>query len=306
MRALDDLKLLRTFVRIAESGSISAAARALSIPQPTVSRHLRQLEQGTGVVLIRRDTRALSLTAAGLRLLEDGRDLLSRALAATERISDSPPGGRTHLRILSVVDSGQWIVPRLLASFREQHPEITAELHLLNRPSKFIQEGFDCGVLVGDIPDRSVAVRRIGQIKRALVASPSLLARYGVPRMPAHLARLPWMGILQPHFNSRDQLDLVQGRKQQSIRFAPVLIMDSVTALREAAIAGAGIALQPEWLIGAALKEGRLVRVLPSWRPRPVELSVVFPTGRLPAGLRAFIDYASTHLPRLLADLEKE
>src|SRR5262245_46467465 len=141
MTGLQDLRLLRTFVRIAESGSISAAARGLNLPQPTVSRQLRQLERAAGVILSRRDTHAMSLTAAGERLLADARELLGLAEAATERLRQERETARGHLRIVAMLDSGQWIVSRLLAEFHRRHPQVTAELHLFNRPSRFVQEG---------------------------------------------------------------------------------------------------------------------------------------------------------------------
>lgn len=302
MSALDDLRLLRTFVRIAESGSISAAARGMNVPQPTVSRQLRQLEQAAGVVLIRRDTHALSLTTAGHQLLQDAREILDLAAAAGERVREESNVARGHLRIVAVLDTGQWIAPRLLAAFRQQHPQITAELHLLNRPSKFIEEGFDCGIMVGAITDPSVASRKTNQLRRMLVASPTLLEKFGEPKVPEDLKRLPWMGILQPHFYWRDRVELTRGRLHRTIRLSPVLVMDSVTALREAAIAGAGATMEPEWLVGEDLREGRLVQLLPQWKLSPVDVHIVFPTRRLPTAVRTFVDFAVTRLPALFEE----
>lgn len=297
MTVLENLRLLRTFVRIAESGSISAAARGLNCPQPTVSRQLRQLESSTGVILLRRDTHAMSLTAAGENLLADARELLSLAEVAGERVRRERDAVRGHLRIVAVVDTGQWIVPRLLAAFRQMHPGVTMELHLTNRPSRFIQEGFDCGILVGPITDRSVAVRKAGEIQRTLVAAPSLLKTAGTPRSPSDLKRLPWMGVLQPHFFIRDRVPLRRGRKQRVVRLSPILLMDGVTALREAAIAGAGMTVLPEWLIHEHVARGELRRLLEDWTIPPVPVHVVFPTGRLPNRLRTFIDFAASELP---------
>ena len=298
MTGLEDLRLLRTFVRIAESGSISAAARVLNTPQPTVSRQLRQLERTSGVVLLRRDTHAMRLTAAGERLLADARELVSLAEVAGERLREEREGARGHLRIVAVLDSGMWIVPRMLAGFRKQFPNITAELHLTNRPSRFIEEGFDCGIIVGPLTDPSVAARRAGEIHRVLAAAPALLREHGAPTKPSELKQLPWMGILQPHFYARDRVTLRRGREQRVVQLSPVLVMDSVTALREAAIAGAGMSVLPLWLIGSALARGELVPVLPGWIIPPVAVHVVFPSGKLPGRVRALVDYATVELPR--------
>jgi DNA-binding transcriptional LysR family regulator len=305
MADLDDLRLLRTFVRIAESNSISAAARALNSPQPTVSRQLRQLEEAAGVVLVRRDTHDMSLTSAGERLLKDARGLLNFAEICTEHISDERDSVQGHLKILAVLDTGQWIVPPLLAKFRKLHPAVTAELHLTNRPSKFIAEGFDCGILVGAVTDQSLAVRKAGELRPMLVASPELMAAQEAPRSPGDLKRLPWMGVLQPHFFLRDRVALRRGREHRIVHLSPVLVMDGVTALREAAIAGAGMTQLPEWLAASALKAGKLVQVLPQWSVQPVPVHIVFPNGRLPRRLRSFVDFMSAELLQSCAALQQ-
>ncbi len=301
MMGLEDLRLLRAFVRIAESGSISAAARGLNTTQPTLSRQLRQLERTAGIVLVRRDTHTLNLTDAGRALLEDARELLGLAETASQRLRAEKDRPHGHLRLVAVLDFGQWLVPRLLACFRRKHPEITAELHLINRPSRFIEEGFDCGVQVGGLTDPSVAARKVADLRRMLVAAPALLKSVGQPRTPADLKAWPWMGVLQPHFLSRDHVTLQRGGETQVVRFEPALLLDSMTALREAAILGAGLTVQPEWLVGDALAAGTLVRVLPEWSLPTVEAHVVFTAGRhVPQRIRTFVEFTAEQLPRLL------
>ena len=301
MNGLEDLQRLRAFVRIVESGSISAAARTLNASQPTLSRQLRQLERAVGIPLLRRDTRTMSLTGAGRRLFEDAREILSLAEAASQRLRDEKETPRGHLRVVAVVDFGQWIVSRLLALFQQTHPHITAELHLINRPCKFVEEGFDCGVMVGRVTDTSVTAKKVATFNRYLVASPQLLKAKGTPRKPADLRNLPWMGVLQPHFYMRDQVSLYRDKEQRVIKLPPVLLLDSVTALREAAIAGAGLTIQPEWLVGNTLTSGELVHVLPDWNIPTVDASVVYPASRhLPERVRAFVDFAVKNLPEMV------
>lgn len=227
MNGLEDLQRLRTFVRIVESGSISAAARTLNASQPTLSRQLRQLERAAGIPLLRRDTRTMSLTDAGRRLFEDAREILGLAEQASQRLRDEKETPRGHLRVVAVVDFGQWIVSRLLALFQQSHPQITAELHLINRPCKFVEEGFDCGVMVGRVTDTSVTAKKVATFNRFLVASPQLLKAKGTPRKPANLKNLPWMGVLQPHFYMRDQVSLIRGKEQRVVKLPPVLLLDS-------------------------------------------------------------------------------
>ncbi len=303
MTGLEDLRRLRAFVCISESGSLSGAARVLNTTQPTLSRQLGQLERELRVTLVRRDTHAMRLTAAGERLLREARDLVDRAEAARRRLHQERDQIRGHLRIVAVLDLGQFVVSRLIAQFRQRHPEVTAELHLINRPGRFLEEGYDCGILVGRMTDRSVAARKVAEIRRLLVASPALVRKVGPPGAPADLKRFPWMGVLQPHFYARDGVTLLRGRDQRVVKFAPVLLLDGVTALREASMAGAGVTPLPEWLVGDALARGQLVHLLPDWSIPPVDVHVAFPAGRYqPERLRAFVEFASTQISKLIEE----
>lgn len=304
MTRLDDLRLLRAFVRIVESGSISSAARVLNISQPTLSRQLRQLENSVGVPLIRRDTHTMSLTQAGRNLLQDARNLLGLAETAAERLQEDRTVPRGHLRVVSVVDFGQWIVTRVLAKFCATHSQVTSELHLINRPTKFVEEGFDCGVLVGEPTDKSVVARKVCSLKRHLVVSPKLLEKHNIPKSPSDLKELPWLGILQPHFYSRDRVTLFRGGKSHTISLKPVMLLDGVTALREAARTGVGFTMLPAWLIQRELAEGSLVPVLPEWSMSEFDLHVVhLPHRHLPGRVRAFVDFSLREIPTVMEEL---
>lgn len=300
MTGLEDLKQIRAFVQVAESGSISAASRVLGISQPTVSRQIQALERAVKMPLIQRDTHAMSLTEAGRVLLPDARRLLVTAERARQKLLAERNTLQGHLRIVSVVDIGQWIVSRTLASFQSLHPQITAELHLINRPLKFIEEGFDCGFLVGEPLDKSLVMRRIAALPRVLAAAPALLERYGPPTDAAELPQLPWIGLVQPHFDLRSRLVLGAGRE---VAVRPALLLDTVTAQREAVLAGAGFSLLPLWLVDEDLASGRLVRLLPGVEMPSIDLFAGYAAGRHITGrLRAFLDFALEEIPRLLEE----
>jgi len=133
MAAFENLSLLRAFVGIVESGSISAGARRLKLPQPTLSRYLRQLEQQAGAPLIRRDTHRMSLTEAGHRLLADARTMLALAEDAEQRLHEDQAALGGHLRLFATIDFGQSMVTRLIANFLQTNPGVTAELGDSNR-----------------------------------------------------------------------------------------------------------------------------------------------------------------------------
>lgn len=303
MTGLEDLKQIRAFVQVAESGSISAASRVLGISQPTVSRQIQALEKAVNVPLIQRDTHNMSLTEAGRVLLPDARRLLVTAERARQKLLAERNTLQGHLRIVSVVDIGQWIVSRTLASFQSLHPQITAELHLINRPLKFIEEGFDCGFLVGEPVDKSLVMRRIAALPRVLAASPALVERYGLPSDAADLPPLPWIGLVQPHFDLRSRLVVGAGSKAREVAVRPALLLDTVTAQREAVLAGAGFALLPLWLVEKDLSSGRLVRLLPGVEMPSIDLFAGFAAGRHITGrLRAFLDFALEEIPRMLEE----
>jgi DNA-binding transcriptional LysR family regulator len=300
MTGLEDLKQIRAFVQVAESGSISAASRVLGISQPTVSRQIQALERAVNVPLIQRDTHNMSLTEAGRVLLPDARRLLVTAERARQKLLAERNTLQGHLRIVSVVDIGQWIVSRTLASFQSLHPQITAELHLINRPLKFIEEGFDCGFLVGEPLDKSLVMRGIAALPRVLAAAPGLLERYGPPSDSTELPRLPWIGLVQPHFDLRSRLVLGAGRE---VAVRPALLLDTVTAQREAVLAGAGFSLLPMWLVDEDLASGRLVRLLPGEEMPSIDLFAGYAAGRHITGrLRAFLDFSLEEIPRLLEE----
>lgn len=302
MTGLDDLKQLRAFVQIADSGSISAAARVLGVAQPTLSRQLQSLESSVGLPLVRRDTHNMSLTEAGRILLSDARKLLTIADRAGQKLVAERDTLHGHLRVVSVLDVGQWIVSLALVRFRELHPHITAELHLINRPTKFIEEGFDCGFLVGEPTDKSLIVRKIASLPRLLVASPSLLAKYGTPTTPEELLNLPWLGILQPHFDARVQFTFYRNGEPRTLGFKPGLLLDSVTALREAAFRDAGFTMLPEWMVGSDIAAGRLINLLPDWQMPDFALNVAYGVDRHITGrLRAFIDFVHDEIPAIIA-----
>jgi DNA-binding transcriptional LysR family regulator len=294
MSAFDDLSLLRAFVAIVEAGSISAGARRLKITQPTLSRSLQSLEERAGAVLLLRDTHRMSLTPTGRILLEEALRILALADGAEQRIREDQTTLSGHLRIFATIDLGQTIVTRLVSAFLMKHPQVTASLSLTNRPLQMIQEGCDVGVVPGKITDESVIARPAGLIDLELVAAPSLVASKPPAKKPADLEAWPWIGLAGSHFWNASEVPLFgRGGAEQVLRISPVLVSEGVTSMREAARTGLGISIQPHWLIREDLDEGRLVRLLPSWRPKQLPVHVVYASHRLlPIRSRAFVDFA--------------
>ncbi len=298
MGAFDDLSLLRAFVAIVESGSITAGARRSKIPQPTLSRYLRALEEKAGAALLQRDTHRMNLTPTGHRLLADAREMLAHAEAAELRLREDQTTLSGHLRLFSSIDSGQFVVSRLISSFLQINPKVTAELAFTNRPLHMIDEGCDVGVVPGKIFDENVVARPAGKIVLYLVASPALVQSRPAVKQLADLKMWPWIALSRPQFWSATEI-LLFGPKdaKQSLPIAPILLSEGVTSIRETVRMNLGIALLPDWLVREDLHSGRLVRVLPQWKAADLPVHVVYSSSRLlPLRVRAFADFASSYM----------
>jgi len=298
MTAFDDLSLLRVFITIVECGSISAGARSLNVPQPTLSRKLRMLEELCGAALLRRDTHQMSLTETGQRFLADARVVLGHAEQADQRLRENQTTLSGHLRLFATIDCGQFVVTRLVSRFLQQHPKVTASLGISNRPLHMIQEGCDVGIQPGKITDESVIARPAGLIRLHVAAAPSLIARFPAAKAPQDLKAWPWIGLAGSQFWSAKEIHLsAPKRAEQTIPISPVLICEGVTSIREAVLSGLGVAILPDWMMQEELKAGKLVRLLPEWSARDLPVHVVYAGHRLlPLRVSAFIDFAVDYM----------
>jgi DNA-binding transcriptional LysR family regulator len=298
MTPFDSITLLRTFLKIVDCGGISAAARSLRVPQPTLSRQLKQLEERCGLPLLRRDTHRMRLTEAGHRLREDALAMIELADGATLRLHEQRAKVTGHLRLFSTVDGGQFFFTRLIAEFLNKNPGVTAELGYTNRPVRLIDEGFDAGMLVGRITDDRLIALPAGEVIRYPVAAPELVERLGSPKNPQDLKTWPWLSLAGPQFGDPGRVPLVHTRRGKTeLMVQTVFRGEGATSLREMARMGVGVAVLPEWLIGDDVRQGRLVRVLPEWSGVPLPVWVIHPGDRrVPARVRAFVDFAVEYL----------
>jgi DNA-binding transcriptional LysR family regulator len=303
MGVFDDLSLLRAFVSIVENGSISAAARRLRVAQPTLSRQLASLEEKCGVAVLRRDTHTMNLTETGHQLLADAKAILALAEESEHRVRNEQQTLEGHIRVFATIDFGQSVVSRLVAGFLQDHPAVTAELSLSNRPLHVIQEGCDAGFIAGEITDESVVARSVGKIHRYPALSPTLLETHGSITTPEDLKSWPWITLVGAQFGGPKEITL-ETADRDCITFSvpPVMMSEGITSIREAVRAGLGVAILPDWLIREDIVSGRLVRVLHDWHATPLSASVVYPVQRmLPARVRRFIEFAVAYLTAVLS-----
>lgn len=301
-RVLDRITLLETFVRIAERGSISAAARDLSLSQPSVSRQLAELEHRFGAQLARRTTHDLSLTPAGQDLLSDARQLIDNWTAMTERHGQGQTVIKGRLKIVAPVALGQLHLADLMLQFQKTYPKVSIDWQLEDEPIRFAETGCDCWIKVGEVPDDSLIVRPLAQVERLVVAAASLARRH-VVKTPSDLERVPF-AALDP-FDGAKIILKSKTKKSQQINPDVAVSTNNIFALHRAALMGAGAAVLPLWFVEDDLKAGRLTDILPGWRAPTLTINIAYLPGRhQPIRLKKFIDHlyeATVGLPGFVA-----
>ncbi len=291
---LDRLTGLEVFAKVAVSGSLSSAGRAMGMSQTMVTKHLAALEARLGVKLFHRTTRRLSITEAGRNYLEASGRILAEIEAADAAIAADRVEPRGLLRLNAPVSFGTLQVAPLLAEFAERHPLVTVELGLNDRLVDLVEEGWDLAIRIGNLSNSSLIARRIASCRMVACAAPSYLKVRGRPLTVASLAGHNCLGYTL----SQRPVDrwVFGSRADVSVQVSGNLRANNGDALRAAAIAGQGVIHQPTFIVADAIRDGTLVAL--SLDQPTVELSgiyAVFPPDRHPtAKVRAFIDFIAT------------
>lgn len=291
---MDKLKQIETFVAVIQRGSLTAAARAEGVAPAVISRRLDALEKRLGVRLLLRTTRRLAPTAEGTAFFEDCQRLLRELEEAEASVGEGSGRVRGHLHLTAPAGFGRRHVAPILQEFLRDHPDVSASLDLSDRIVDLVAEGFDCAIRLGSLIDSNMAVVRLGEMRRVIVAAPSYLARHGVPRSLDDLGKHECLRLsTQPGWDlqlaGRPVLFKPQGR----------FVCNDGAVLRDWALAGMGLAWRSLWEVGADLRWGRLVVVLPELAPPPVGIHAIFPERRLPPlRLKLFLERLREHYQR--------
>lgn len=293
---MDLTAALRALVRTIERGSITAAARDLGVSQPAVSKLLRNLEGHVGARLIERSARAVRPTPQGLRLYEASGTSLAAIDAALEAVRRDMGEVSGMLRMHAPVCLGESHLHRIVMDFQDRHPAVAVELTLENRAVDMVHENIDVAVRIGRPSDQSHILRRIGIIKRILVAAPEYLLRHAPIRHCQTLSTHA-MAVTDAVLSRRGTLTLCKGGTTIEISISPSLRTNNAHVLIEALKAGRGIGPVQLPLVVGDLRTGHLVRVLPQYEVKPSELYLTYPTSRfLRPAVRAFVDFVAPAL----------
>jgi len=276
-----DLNDVAAFVRVAEDGGFTTAARALGVPKSTVSRALARLERALQVRLVQRTTRSVSLTDAGRDYYERVRGPVAQVAEATSAATDQSGEPRGTIRITSPVDLGEALLAEVVVAFSRRYPQVRFDVALTSRVVDLVAEGFDLALRASPLPDSSLVVRKVGAANMGLFASPDYLKRRGTPSTVADLTSHDFVGFRATGL--RGPLTLVgpEGEERLDLPAAPSIVADDLLFLNRAIGAGAGIGLLPLFFgpCDAQVKRG-LARVMPDWHVRGTPLHVVAPGGR--------------------------
>lgn len=288
---MDWLAAIDAFMRVAELGSFSAAARRLNLSKSVVSRQVATLESELGVRLLQRTTRSLTLTEAGRSYLERTTRIVADLEEANLAVGHLQAAPRGRLRVAAPMSFGFLHLAQALPDFLAAYPDLSIDLAMSDRFVDLVDEGYDVAVRIGALPDSSLIARRLAPIRIVACASPAYLAQRGTPQTPDDLRNhdcLSNSNIPQPQEWRFLRPDGTPWRVEVRGRIAA----NNGDALRVAALRGLGLVRLPSFIIGEDLRAGALVTILDGFNPPDTALHAVYPPGRhLSPKVRAFVDF---------------
>jgi DNA-binding transcriptional LysR family regulator len=291
---MDKLRALETFVAIADTGSLTAAARARGSSLPAVVRLLSALEADLGARLFQRTTRRVALTDAGRRYLERSRELLSLLADADAELHADGTEPRGKLSVTAPVWFGQRHVASGVAAFVQRHAGVNVDILLFDRVVNLVEEGIDVAVRIGALDDSSLFAQSVGSMRRVTVAAPAYLAQRGSPERPEQLAGHNCVRIWRP---GSAAWEFREAGKAFSVPVQGNLSVNQVSAAVDACVAGLGVGTFFAYQVAPFVASGALRVILASFETPPRPIHIVYPQARLlPARTRAFIEFMKRHI----------
>lgn len=286
---MDRMHVMAVFVCVGEERSFAAAARKLDLSPAAVTRAVLTLENSLGVKLLQRTTRSVRLTDAGQRYLEDARHILTMVAEADETASGLNSSPQGQLAVTAPVLFGKLYVVPTIVTFLAKHPAVQVSAFFLDRTVLVVEEGMDVAVRIGELPDSSLKALRVGTVRRVVCASPTYLARHGVPQQPGDLnehATIQANGV-----TPRSEWKFGKAASTELVRVLPRMTVTSNDSAIEAAKAGLGLTRVMSYQIAPELAEGKLKLVLENFQEADVPVHLLHRESKYGSSkVRGFID----------------
>ncbi|MCA1407329.1 LysR family transcriptional regulator [Ensifer sp. IC3342] len=283
-----------TFIRVMESGSITAAAERLNLSKSVISKRISDLEAALGVELFQRSTRQVRPTENGDAFYERMVPLINEINQTAESLSaERIKTLRGQLRITTPMSFGAMYLGPVIAEFARRHPDLELAVDYEDRLVDLVQGGYDIGIRIGHLRDSSLRARTLCECPRVVVCSPAYIEAHGQPETVAELANHQCIDYAYVHANRLWQFEAAaKGGPPVSVSMRSRIVINNGGALRDMAIAGLGIASLPLFLAADGLRQGALVQILQEYRQPPYTISAIYPpTHHVSTKVRTFIDF---------------
>ncbi|MFC5519986.1 LysR family transcriptional regulator [Polaromonas jejuensis] len=290
---------MKLFVQVAETGSLSRAAEALEVSNAAASRHLSALEERLGARLVERNTRRLYLTETGQQFLLRSKAILADlqdAEAAVNAAAINPTG---QLRITASLSFAMHHIAPLLREYTQRYPNVSVHVEAANRYLDIIDNNIDVAIRTREVePDSNITIRRLGETRRILAASPRYIAQHGKPGTLEDLCRHKL--LIYTYANNPNELRFTRDGQTSVVNVRGLLESNDGQILRAAALDGMGILIQPTYILYDDIVAGRLVPVLDAWDLPRLTINLAYPSRKhLSAKVRSFIDFMAEYFARM-------
>jgi DNA-binding transcriptional LysR family regulator len=295
---LDRWTEIELFVQVAETGSLSRAAEALDLSNAAASRHLSALESRLGARLVERNTRRLYLTDTGQEFLSRAKGILADLKDAESAVNATALNPTGTLRITASLSFSLHHVAPLLREYTQRYPNVNVHVEAANRYLDIIDNNIDVAIRTREIePDSNITIRRLGETRRILAASPRYFALHGFPKTLEDLQRHKL--LIYTYANNPNELRFTRDGASTTVTVRGLLESNDGQILRTAALDGMGILVQPSYIVYNDIVAGRLVPVLDDWDLPRLTINLAYPSRKhLSARVRTFIDFVAEHFQK--------
>ena len=291
---MDTIDGMRTFVAVISEGSFTAAAERLGMSPQLVSKYVGQLEARLSTRLLNRSTRRLSITEPGQAYYERCQYLLAEIDEMESAVRDTTVAARGTLRINAPMSFGTDHLTRAIADYQHIQPDVSVNLTLDDRKVDIVSEGYDMAIRIGRLEESSLVARKLAPVRLMACAAPEYLQQRGEPQCPEDLASHDCLGYA--YYSEQDHWRFVAEGREYHVRVNGRFSANNGDAVRLAALAGAGIALQPTFIVGDDIRAGRLQRILGDFEVPPFAVYAVYAHRQYLSGkVRTFVDFLADY-----------